>query len=181
MTSNYNYPRDVFFDVETLINVAQPSSILFIGDHPSDFLTPYIEQKKLLNQQCTIKCIASDNLDALAKVERHDVAIALNVFEQIDKKAGFQLLSRIRDLLAHQYCIALPIDTQKNSKTQNSWQLNDLFSLALERVATYEIDEENNHQHIGLFKYNIEDYKKTPDWLNSNNWANPEMWEKYRW
>ncbi|MDG4868168.1 DUF6231 family protein [Guyparkeria sp. 1SP6A2] len=32
-----------------------------------------------------------------------------------------------------------------------------------------------------VFKYDILDYKHTPDWLNARNWANPELWGKYRW
>ena len=29
-----------------------------------------------------------------------------------------------------------------------------------------------------VYVYNISNYKKTPDWLNNENWANPELWEK---
>ena len=29
-----------------------------------------------------------------------------------------------------------------------------------------------------IFIYDISKYKENPDWLNSNNWANPELWEK---
>lgn len=32
-----------------------------------------------------------------------------------------------------------------------------------------------------VFNYDIRDYKHTPDWLNARNWANPELWGKYRW
>jgi len=52
-----------------------------------------------------------------------------------------------------------------------------LFSFALKKVAIYE----HNDKKFGLFKYNISDYKTTPDWLNADNWANPEMWGKYWW
>jgi len=29
-----------------------------------------------------------------------------------------------------------------------------------------------------IFIYDISIYKEKPDWLNSDNWANPELWEK---
>ena len=29
-----------------------------------------------------------------------------------------------------------------------------------------------------VFIYDISEYKDEPDWLNSDNWANPELWEK---
>lgn len=32
-----------------------------------------------------------------------------------------------------------------------------------------------------LFIYDIAKYKRTPDWLNSRHWANPEHWNKARW
>lgn len=31
------------------------------------------------------------------------------------------------------------------------------------------------------YAFNIRDYKPTPDWLNPRAWANPELWDKYRW
>jgi len=58
------------------------------------------------------------------------------------------------------------------------WHLTDLFSFALSKVASYLQEDQTE---IGLFKYNINDYKKTPDWLNADNWANPQMWGKYWW
>ena len=37
--------------------------------------------------------------------------------------------------------------------------------------------QENNIFFV-FYIYNISSYKKSPDWLNSDNWANPELWEK---
>ena len=37
--------------------------------------------------------------------------------------------------------------------------------------------KENDLFYI-FYAYNISNYKMTPDWLNSENWANPELWEK---
>ena len=31
---------------------------------------------------------------------------------------------------------------------------------------------------VVIFIYDITKYKENPDWLNSDNWANPELWEK---
>jgi hypothetical protein len=102
------------------------------------------------------------------------VAIVVNLFEHLDKAKGMQVLSRLRDVLSPQYCICLPLSKTGDA---NKWQLTDLFSFALSKVASYTQDS----VEYGLFKYNIDDYKKTPDWLNSNNWANPQMWGKYWW
>lgn len=32
-----------------------------------------------------------------------------------------------------------------------------------------------------VYLFDIETYKRTPDWLNARHWANPELWGKYRW
>ena len=37
--------------------------------------------------------------------------------------------------------------------------------------------QQNNIFFI-FYIYNISSYKKSPDWLNSYNWANPELWDK---
>jgi len=173
--SNTNYPAEVFFDIETLLNVAQPQRILLLSDSNADFLNNYIEQKRVLNQECTVTQLKSSQIMSVLKLEqRFDVAIALDWFEHLDKSSGQQTLSRLRDIMSSQYCICLPMT---KSQDENGWHLTDLFSFALSKVANYSA----NKQYFGLFKYNIHDYKKTPDWLNSDNWANPNMWGKYWW
>jgi hypothetical protein len=29
--------------------------------------------------------------------------------------------------------------------------------------------------------FDVGSYKATPDWLNARHWANPQLWDKYRW
>ena len=170
------YPKDLFFDIETLINTAQPSRILLIGDCDAGFLTTYQQQKKLIQQDCEINSISSTDIDQLWQInDAYDVAIVVNLFEHLEKSKGMQVLSRLRDVLSPQYCIALPVSKSRNDA---EWHLTDLFSFALSKVSSYQQDNEST---ISLFKYNINDYKKTPDWLNADNWANPQMWGKYWW
>lgn len=170
-----NYPRELFFDIETLLNVAQPTRILLLGNTSADFLNNYIEQKKILGQTCLVTQIGNADFSQLNKLDdRFDVAIALDWFEHLSKTMGQQTLSRLRDVLSQQYCICLPMSQSPNT---SDWHLTDLFSFALSKVASYT----HNDKIYGLFKYNIHDYKKTPDWLNADNWANPNMWGKYWW
>ena len=80
------YPTDVLFDIETLINVAQAEKILFLGNHEPTFLDNYREQKLMLNQDCTIVHLRSSEIDHLwLQEQRFDVAIALDLFEHIEK------------------------------------------------------------------------------------------------
>ena len=34
---------------------------------------------------------------------------------------------------------------------------------------------------VSVAGFDIDDYKHTPDWLSPRNWANPELWNRYRW
>ena len=170
-----NYPTDVFFDIETLLNIAQPRSILVLSDSDCGFLEQFIEQKALINQQCQVTQVSSKEAASLDKLEqRFDVGIVFDFLEHLSKPQGAQTLSKLRDLLTAQYCICLPL---VKSGDESRWQLTDLFGFALDRVASYQ----QGALEYGLFKYNINDYKKTPEWLNSDNWANPNMWGKYWW
>ncbi|MFT4636303.1 MAG: hypothetical protein ACI854_001190 [Arenicella sp.] len=169
------YPADAFFDIETLINVAQAERILVLGDCETNFLDNYVAQKRILNHQCTVVYLTTAEIQQLWLQDHpYDVAIVVDLFEHIDKAKAMQVLSRLRDVLSPQYCICLPLSADQNN---SDWHLTDLFGFALSKVASYQQGE----IEYGLFKYNISDYKKTPDWLNSDNWANPQMWGKYWW
>ena len=103
-----SYPADVFFDIETLVNVSQAESILLIGDVSAEFLNDYRSQKMLIKQDCQITHIKSKDIEQLWQISsRFDVAIAADLFEHIDKVKGMQVLSRLRDVLSPQYCICL--------------------------------------------------------------------------
>lgn len=168
-------PTELLFDIETLINSAQPRRILILGNIDPAFLNDYCEQKKILNQECNVTHIDAIDIDRIWEInDRFDVGLALNLFEHINTNKGYQVLSRLRDVLTPQYCVALPLSHQDDN---SDWQLTDLFSFALSKVAEYEQDKSG----LTLFKYNIDDYKKTPDWLNADNWANPQLWGKYWW
>ncbi|WP_189399593.1 DUF6231 family protein [Arenicella chitinivorans] len=169
------YPRDVQFDIDTLINDAQPKTILALGDFDAALFDEYRAQKSLLQQPCEVEHVSvSDCMQVMRMATRFDVAVAFNLFEHISRQHGMQILARLRDVVAAQYCICLPLGKHDD---QSHWQLTDLFSFALKRVSTYTTPE----AEFSLFKYSIYDYKSTPDWLNPDNWANPHMWNKFRW
>jgi hypothetical protein len=169
------YPADAFFDIETLVNVAQAERILVLGDCDASFLNDYVTQKAILNHRIAVVHLAAADIQQLwQQDQRYDVAIVVDLFEHIDKGLAMQVLSRLRDVSCPQYCICLPLSQQQSD---SEWHLIDLFSFALSKVASYK----QGGIEYGLFKYNIRDYKKTPDWLNSDNWANPQMWGKYWW
>jgi hypothetical protein len=175
MESVNHYPRDLLFDIETLVSVAQPKSILILGPRPTGFLADYQQQCGLLNHPISIETVDKPDVKMQIKSTlQYDLGILLGGLERVDKSLGGQLISRLRDVQCRQFCLVTSLDKQPSAET---WGLVDMLSFGLRSVATYEVEQ----QHIGLFKYNLKDYKKTPDWLNADNWANPEMWGKYWW
>ena len=42
----------------------------------------------------------------------------------------------------------------------------------------YKYQKIDSNDKIKVFIYDISEYKDNPDWLNSENWANPDLWDK---
>ena len=43
------------------------------------------------------------------------------------------------------------------------------------------VGKKDEQQDIWWCEFDIADYKTTPDWFGPKNWANPELWDQYRW
>ncbi len=176
MVPNFNQQKALLFDIETLISAAQPKTLLWIGQRPEQLLNDYQAQAAVLGHEVHITHLderASQH--ALELRQRFDVAVFYNLPSNLDRSLTTQLISRLRDSLSAQFCVAIELDPK-------TWQLTDMLALGLRKVADYSGDSETpKAAQAALFKYSISDYKRTPDWLNADNWANPEMWGKYWW
>ncbi len=168
-------PSTAQFDIETLISVAQPHSILMLGHDFGDIARDYVSQQAVLGVQVEVAQVsAQDWQTVLQQPKLFDLAIVSQVIEHESKALGRQLLAALRDQLSRQYCVYLALNDEQ---AVSQWQLSDMLSMALVRVNEY--PQESSHH--ALFKYSIASYKRTPDWLNPDNWANPELWGKYWW
>ena len=171
MNSTSTTKETILFDIETLLNVAQAEQILWLSNTESTSLKEYQAQKSVLGQMVNVSEIKSHDSDVLLNLEqRFDIAIVYDFVEHLEKQQAIRILARLRDFLCPQYCVVVPLDN-------NKWQLTDMLALGLNKVSSYQISD----TELALFKYSINNYKKTPDWLNADNWANPKMWGKYWW
>lgn len=168
----------IAFDVETLINECQPHSILTIGNKAETFIADYVAQKKQLNQECAVTSLdADDALSILQKAAaRYEAAIVVDALEFMDKEQAGQLIARLRDLQADRFIAIVRMGDQWK-QTKSTWQTVDLLGYGMKLV---------NRHHTGakpvhIYKYDIATYKKTPEWLNARNWANPKLWDRFRW
>ena len=169
-------PEPYCFDIEILLNECQPGSVLVIGSGADEAVENYLEQKHLLGRECTIDRLR-ENPHAESISRRYDVGIVTDTIEHLDKRDAIRLLSRLRDLYTARFCVAVRIgDDWTGFRT--TWSRNELLSIGMMLVNSYEDDDRRRTQ---LYKYDISTYKPTPRWLNPDNWANPELWNKYRW
>ena len=68
--------------------------------------------------------------------------------------------------------IMLLITDDDKFKKNNTKYLNMFFGYG------YKYFGPSRNTKVEVFIYDISEYKDNPDWLNSKNWANPELWEK---
>ena len=68
--------------------------------------------------------------------------------------------------------IMLLIKDDNKFKKNNTKYLNMFFGYG------YKYFGPSSNSKVQVFIYDISEYKDNPDWLNSKNWANPELWEK---
>lgn len=83
------------------------------------------------------------------------------------------LLMRYRDLYAAHLLIAL--DSTLDLRAYGFTPLDLLGETPLPQSSS------NLSASLTLWQFNLYDYKKLPNWLNADYWANPENWNKHRW
>lgn len=168
------------FDIETLLNECQPASLLVAGPGADEAIDAYLEQKRLLGKDCRVDRLPEmpGPEDLTGSVDRrYDMGIVTETIERLDKTEALRLLSRLRDLYTRRFCASVRIGPDWQG-AKSTWTRNELLAVGMMLVNSYE-DEAGRPLH--LYKYDIATYKPTPRWLNPDHWANPELWDKYRW
>ncbi|MGM8887765.1 DUF6231 family protein [Psychrobacter sp. 1U2] len=88
-------------------------------------------------------------------------------------QASIPLLMRYRDLYAAHLLIVL--DSTLDLRAYGFTPLNLLGDTRLPNSSS------NLPASLTLWQFNLYDYKKLPNWLNADYWANPDNWDKHRW
>ncbi len=109
------------------------------------------------------------NLEQLAKLGSVDIALVSDVTEVLTKPQAMEWLGILRNHHT-QHIMVISNKINENSK---GWQLTDYLSLGLKYHGDY--------SGKSIFSYTIENYHSKHDWLNNSFWANPKMYNKYRW
>ncbi len=99
---------------------------------------------------------------------RFDLAIYVDPQANVSEQEFQQTLAAARDRWAKQVIALIPIGSNTHVLEES------LFSLGFSRRP---LPKFLNSDYIA-YCFSISFYKKTPDWLNSKYWANPERWTK---
>lgn len=170
------YPKDTLFDTSVLLDTVCPESLLIIGEPLFNFADEYQQQCQVIKKQCHITELpATTELNHAAFSQRYDLAIIADILETKKKIDSEQLIGRLRDLCTPQFILLADL-------YQCDWLENELLGFGLNKFkTTINKKNESKPHNIVIYQYNIDSYKKTPDWFNPKSWANPNLWNKFWW
>ncbi|KKM22836.1 hypothetical protein LCGC14_1621280 [marine sediment metagenome] len=152
----------------------------------SKLITPLITQfspKTILTAgEAAATCLQTDNdtrihhlktpyhQQQLEDISAVDLAIISELTESLSKPLAQAWLGTIKNYYApHIILISHPTLAAKHN-----WQFTDYLAMGFKHIA-------GSQDGLRIFSYAIENYQPKRDWLNSRFWANPEMYDKYRW
>ena len=132
-------------------------SLLLIADH-----TPNPPPQKPI-----IQASSTQALDFRSNLPKHAVGLVVTAWVTAQHCDG--VIARLRDLLTDELYVV-----HTGAHAQQTRQMGEL-GLRCQRVL------EQDGTCWGLHHYSLRTYKKTPRWLNSRYWANPQRWNQTRW
>ncbi len=152
-------------DMAQLLEQMQPRSILCLGAPCTPAIRDYVAAAP--------GRLAQHQAEALPTAGHFDLVVVAELLERLPKNRGEQLLARLRDIHGGRFLLLLTATPRTEHASQ--WDGNELLALGLIRVGSY--PDADRH----LYRYDLHDYKTTPDWLNPRFWAHPERWDKDYW
>ncbi|AGY91941.1 hypothetical protein SPICUR_04820 [Spiribacter curvatus] len=120
----------------------------------------------------TVAIVAAREAQAgLENLPQVELAVVDGAAAFADEAAAIQLVSRLRDVCASR---VLVIGAPQSGALLGRQQL---IGLGFRRWETTGEGDDRRR----WYEFSLADYKVTPDWLNARHWANPELWDRYRW
>ena len=141
------------------------------GDGPSMIVTDALSVRQALEARGVTLFgpdVAESRLDELPRAA---LAVVDGACAFPSAAVAVQLVGRLRDLHADRVLVIASRDHGAHLGRQ------ELIGLGFQRWAS-SLDPDGRRR---WYEFDIAHYKVTPDWLNARHWANPELWDKYRW
>ncbi len=142
-----------------------PQRLLLVGTR-----FPALDAFATAHPQASIDVAAPGPLPADLAGKRYDLALLVDCLEHLPKRNGLELVGGIRNLNASRIAVLADL-------AASGWGDTDFYALALQANERFQRED----QVLGLYTYDLRDYKQVPDWLNAKFWANPQNFGKYWW
>ncbi|MDN5870784.1 MAG: DUF6231 family protein [Nitrococcus sp.] len=153
--------------LQAVVSQVHPDSVLVIGD------SAVAATHALAGRSGSITRLSStDAAQGLSGLDIQDLALVCADAALAETEIAI-LLSRLRDIYARKVLVIVARDLNSGS-----WNRRSLVGLGFTPYGGA-VDEAGDP--LLLYQFDIATYKTTPDWLSPDNWANPELWDKYRW
>lgn len=160
-------------DIIGIVEALRPSAVLAVM--PEDNALWHRLTRSAPDTDC--RRISGANLLARdAKVNPSQLALVAGTLEYMDKRQAGNVIARLRDLYSMVLYAAVPIGASWRGQV-SYWENQELIAYGLRPARQYSVESKS----LGLYHYDIYDYKLTPDWLSNKHWANPQRWNKSRW
>ena len=151
----------------------QPFIGLIIGDDTQSVFSQIQAIDEAIGQAVSWEAFDYQAFIAHRFAKRYDLAV---IILSNDSAIDTQIIQRCRDLFA-KHCLVV----QNLSEPATGV---DVASFGFSRLHEQPVVEHDQDHHITsyqVWQFNLFDYKYLPDWFNSKFWANPELWNKFRW
>ena len=110
---------------------------------------------------------STETLAARCPESRHTCGLILTPW--IEPERLDAVIAHLRDFLSLELYVLHPGDVMEQTRRMGVLGLRCLEIL------------DAGGRPWGLNHFSLKAYKKTPDWLNDRFWANPRLWDKFRW
>lgn len=150
------------------VTASHPAGLLMVSDVPGRAV--FLETA-LADGGPRLTCLPADQIlheggEALGAP--FDLAVLDLAWLAVERREALAVIARLRDVLARRLLVGL--GRQTGSEVIG---VEDLRALGLTQQSISDWGQ--------VFLFDLYDYKRTPDWLNAKYWANPELFDKYRW
>lgn len=143
----------------------QSQVLAYLAKHPARRLLWLASEAAPADVHACAMPLARNTADAL-KGRHFDCVVIEHLPGPLDLSEAEALVAQLRDVIAQRILWVVGANSP--------WTRQELLALGFRQL-------DENEDGVKLFGYDIDNYKQTPDWLNSKNWANPERWDKKRW
>lgn len=148
--------------LQQLLEQMAPESFILISDD-----TQLTEIAKKTTAWCANGATAWQQIDS---APRATLAV-IDAAAAIPADHAPLIAGRLRDFYADRVIVIGSVDPNR------SLNRKVLVGLGFHQIGH---SEDHGGERV-WFEFDIASYKTTPDWLNPRHWANPMLWDKYRW